>query len=684
MSKILREGSLLSTEFDIFMQMFSKSKFIPFLFIVCIAGIAFFSTNCGSNKKEESLVYKNHANGVKYVGINTCKQCHSGIYETFINTGMGKSFGLATKEKSAGDFGKHAVIYDKYLDFYYHPYFQNDTMYIMEYRLNGKDTTHKRIEKVEYIVGSGQHTNSHMYQTNGYFYQMPMTFYTQKRTWDFPPGFENGFNSRFSRTIELECMSCHNAYPSFVSGSKNKFSSVLQGIDCERCHGPGELHVLEKQSGTIIDTANEIDYSIVNPKKLPYDLQVDVCQRCHLQGNAVLKEGKSFFDFKPGQKLSDFMDIFLPRYTGEKTFVMASHADRLKQSQCFIQSNKLKINTNTKKYKNSIYDNSQYSSFTCISCHNPHVSVQITGDAQFNNTCKSCHGNKQYASLKLCSEKLDARKINNDNCWKCHMPSSGTIDIPHVTVHDHKIQIPLKKNEKDEIKTFVGLAAINNPHPDNHTIGEAYLSYFEKFENKPEYLDSANIYFNKKGNYSPVHYFDNLIRMNYLKNDYNAVVAKAKEQSVLYSKDAWTLYRIAESYYQLKQAKDALTYIKSSVDFAPYNLEFRNKLGVMALANNDVALAKSSFEFIINENPKYVSALSNLAFIYLQENRIQEAEQLINKAIALDPDYEQALLNKASIYMFKGNSVAAKNIIKQILKKNPSNEKAKQALKMIV
>lgn len=666
MSKIFAEGSLLSTEFDIFIKMSTKRIILHTLFIFSALGISLFNMNCGETKTLDTPVYKNHADGVKYVGINTCKQCHAGIYETFINTGMGKSFGAATREKSAGEFNNHAVIYDKYLNFYYRPYFQKDTMYIMEYRLEGKDTVHKRIEKVDYIVGSGQHTNSHMYQTNGYFYQMPMTFYTQKKTWDFPPGFENGFNSRFSRSIELECMSCHNAYPNFVPGSKNKFASVLQGIDCERCHGPGELHVLNIQNGNSVDTSKEIDYTIVNPKKLPYDLQVDVCQRCHLQGNAVLKEGKSFFDFKPGQKLSDFMDIFLPRYTGEKTFVMASHADRLKQSQCFIKS------------KNST------TNLTCISCHNPHVSVKVTGDAQFNNACISCHGNKKSTELKLCTEKIETRKINNDNCWKCHMPSSGTIDIPHVTVHDHKIQIPIKNKEKEEIKTFIGLAAINNANPDNHTIGEAYLSYFEKFENKKEYLDSAKIYFNKKGNYSPVHYFENIIRMNYLKNDYNAVIQKAKEQAVLYSSDAWTLYRIAESYNQLNEQKDALNYIRAAVDRAPYDLEFRNKLGVVALNNNDLQLAKASFEFIKNENPKYVPALSNLAFMYLQENRIQEAEALINKAISLDPDYEQALLNKASIYMFKNDKANAIQIIKRILKINPSNEKAKQALKMIV
>lgn len=660
-----------------------RKTILYFTILLGVVTITLVNIYCSSAKKEETTVYKNHDEGVQYVGINTCKTCHSTIYETFIQTGMGKSFAAASRDKSAGHFDDHALIYDKYLDLFYRPFFQNDSMYIMEFRIELGDTTHKRIQKVDYIIGSGQHTNSHMYQVNGYFYQMPMTFYTQKQKWDFPPGFENGFNSRFSRSIELECMSCHNAYPNFVPGSKNKYASVLQGIDCERCHGPGELHVKEKQSGTLVDTANEIDYSIVNPKKLPYDLQVDVCQRCHLQGNAVLKEGKSFFDFKPGQKLSDYMDIFLPRYVGEKTFVMASHADRLKQSKCFIESNKQKINVNKKKYKNSIYDNTQHSSFTCISCHNPHVSVKTTDDSQFNNACKSCHGNKQYASLTACSATLESRKINNDNCWKCHMPSSGTVDIPHVTVHDHKIQIPLKTKEKEEIKQFIGLAAINNPNPNAHTVGEAYLSYFEKFENKKEYLDSASYYLSKDGNYSPVHFFNTIIRLYYLKEDYQEVVKRAKEQAVLYSKDAWTLYRISESFYQLGDQKYALDYIRAAVEYGPYYLEFRNKLGVIALSNNDLALAKSSFEFIYKENPNFVSALSNLGFLYLRENKLDEAERLINRAISLDPDYEQALLNKASIYMFKNDKENALRIIRRILKKNPNHEKAKQALQMI-
>ena len=99
--------------------------------------------------------------------------------------------------------------------------------------------------------------------------------------------------------------------------------------------------------------------------------QFDICQRCHLQGNTVLKEGKSFYDFLPGQKLSDYMSVFLPKYkNADDEFIMASHADRLKQSACFIKSYEKSGNANAlKPYKDAL---------TCISCHNPHLSVKET------------------------------------------------------------------------------------------------------------------------------------------------------------------------------------------------------------------------------------------------------------------------------------------------------------------
>lgn len=109
---------------------------------------------------------------------------------------MGKSFDLATKSKSSGDF-KNATFFDKESDLHYKAFWDKDSLFIKEFR-KGKDTTCQRTEQVNYIIGSGQHTNSHIQNVNGYLNQMPMTFYSQKQKWDLPPGFENGMNSHFT------------------------------------------------------------------------------------------------------------------------------------------------------------------------------------------------------------------------------------------------------------------------------------------------------------------------------------------------------------------------------------------------------------------------------------------------------------------------------------------------------
>jgi len=640
--------------------------------------------------KKDSSLYLNHSDSAKYVGMNTCRQCHQNIYNTFIKTGMGKSLGIATKEKSSGNFSD-ANIYDKYSDMHYNAFWKNDSLYFKEYRLDKRDTIFSRTEQVNYIIGSGQHTNSHLQSVNGYFNQMPMTFYTQKKHWDLPPGFENGVNTHFTRKIGLECMSCHNGYPDFVMGSENKYTSIPTGIDCERCHGPGSFHVAERQTGSKVDTSKFIDYSIVNPAKLSIDRQFDLCQRCHLQGNAVLKEGKSFYDFKPGQKLSDYISVFLPKYkNADEDFIMASHADRLKQSACFIKSYEKVASTGSatnslKPYKDAM---------TCVTCHNPHVSVRETNTNVFNDACLSCH-QPAVVSQQSTLETAHRQLKNWNNCVSCHMPATGSTDIPHVSVHDHYIRKPISKKEQDKIKTFVGLFSINEKNPSTLTKALAYINQYEKFEQEDKYLDSA-IALLKDQNANDL--FTNLralIQLYYIKHDFQKVIFylnKAGEQkcfNTIFVKqsydnsDAWTCYRIAEAYYNTNNIPGSVKWFKQAVKLAPYNLDFRNKLGSTLAALNNFNDAVPQFEFVLKENPKHVSALTNLGFIRLSTGQQAEAIRLYTNAQKIDPDYEPLLLNLAGYYAFLKNKKEAKKYLEQILKKNPQNQKAKMALQQV-
>jgi hypothetical protein len=641
---------------------------------------------CTSEQVDSNTDFLNLHDSVKYVGIQTCKQCHSEIYASFIQTGMGQSFNLATRAKSAADFSKKHLVYDRELDFWYSPYWKNDSLYIKEFRLKGTDTIFSKTQKINYIIGSGQHTNSHIYNSNGYLFQAPLTYYAQKGNWDLPPGFEKGFSSRFNRLIGLECMSCHNGYPEFVKGSENKFNSVPNGIDCERCHGPGELHVAEKQKGVLVDTSKAIDYTIVNPGKLSIERQFDLCQRCHLQGNAVLKEGKSFYDFKPGMQLKDVMHVFLPRYEeSEHSFIMASHADRLKQSACFIQSAKKKSDKKAlRPYKNAL---------TCVTCHNPHVSVKQTNSEVFIQKCNSCHSSN--AEIK-CSEKEKLRLEKRNNCITCHMPVSGSEDIPHVSIHDHFIRKRPEPHAVANKGAFKGLVCINDPKPDRLTQARAYLQQFEKFE--PQHfalLDSASIRLPGASAEELKANFAFLVQLYYLKQEYGRVIEltnryganelldrilKRKSWS---NEDAWTAYRIGEAYLKAGDGPRSYSFYKLAYQLAPYYFEFANKYGNAAMLMAKPEEATGIFEKLVAENPGYAPGISNLGYLRLLLKRTDEAERLYARALALDPDYIPALLNMAGLYISKNENLMAKIYLKRVLTLQPENKQASSVLKTL-
>ncbi len=635
-------------------------------FAAILIGISF-QIFCNSNESTTiESKYLNHNDSVKYVGMQQCRACHADIYNSYIETGMGKSFDLATPQKSSADFTKHHVVFDKFKNMYYHPYWKNNTMYILEYRLEGKDTIYKRTEKVDYIIGSGQHTNSHLMNVNGYIYQLPLTWYAQLQKWDLPPGFENGSNSRFSRTIEFECMSCHNAFPSVTDFTANKFVNIPNGIDCERCHGPGEAHLKDKIAGNLVDTAHEIDYTIVNPKKLPWERQIDLCQRCHLQGNSVLKEGKTFKDFKPGMVLSDFWEVYMPKYKGQNDeFIMASHAQRLQLSKCFTESN---------KQNKTAGKNFETLNLTCITCHNPHVSVKKTGTQIFNNACIKCHSSNAQT---VCAETEKNRMVKQNDCSSCHMPRSGTIDIPHVSVHDHWIKKPSKQGEIDKIKEFAGLYCINNSNTTDLSKTKALINYVEKFNGNKTALLQANDLIK---NNTEMDWLAAQIQMYFLQNDFESIVNKASFINVNEQTNAWLCYRVGQAFLSKNDFVRAELFFEKAVSLSPQSIDFIDKLAQAKIMLNKLDDAILLLNNNLKTNNKQEGSYVNLGFANLKQNNIASAKNNYNKALALNPDNEQALLNLAAVYNIENNKVESLKLLKRILVINPKNEEVKQLM----
>ena len=587
-----------------------------FMLLMCFASFCWY---CGREdpqlSEEQEITFANLSDSAQYIGMRECRNCHQDIYETYIKTGMGHSFGKASLNRSDADFSNH-VVYDSTSNLFYQMQKRGkNSMVIKEFRIVGGDTVHLREEMVDYIIGSGQHTNSHLFQVNGYLFQLPMTFYTQSKTWDLPPGFEAGANSRFSRLIENECITCHNGYPEHEPGSINKYKSVKLGIDCERCHGPGSLHKEKILSGDITPTKSDTDYSIVNPSKLSVEKQISLCQRCHLQGNAVLEEGKTFYDFKPGMDLNDVFTVFLPRYEGsEDHFIMASHADRMQQSKCFIQSKRM----------------------SCITCHNPHENVQLAGAAFFKAKCESCHKTKVLCQIQELGTE----------CISCHMPKSGTSDIPHVSITDHRIGIPVSDKEIKELGEFVRLEAINNRQVGAQTMARAYLQQFERFEENQIYLDSAKQILSRMDANNIV---ELRIHLHFLEGNLSALLAQLKnpEPDESFS-DPWSYYRVSEAFYGIGKLNLALLWSTAACEKMPLALDFLQKKADLLLQMNRLKDAEEIYRFIIAENPKHSVAFCNLGYSFALQSQWKKAIDLYDKAIHLDPNYLQAYVNKTA------------------------------------
>lgn len=608
------------------------------LLMFLLGALMLLLTFCTKNRKStvDESPWLNQNDTVQYVGMETCRVCHIDNHGTFIHTGMGLSFDKATKQKSSALFDIHAVVYDSINNYYYKPFWQRDSLMIMEYRLSGNDTIHKRTESIAYIIGSGQHTNSHLLNINGYVFQAPITFYTQKQQWDLAPGMESGFNSRFSRIITAECMTCHNGLPEMVAGSVNKYTKVPSGIDCERCHGPGSLHVARVSNNILIDTANATDYSIVNPRKLSIELQNELCNRCHLQGVSVLNDGSSFFDFKPGDKVNEHWNVFLPKFDGKNDkFLMASQADRMVQSKCYVETQKI----------------------SCITCHNPHLTVKQTTKAQFNAPCIACH----QPQKNDCKATIAVRLTKQDDCSGCHMPKSGAIDIPHVSISDHKIQIPGKNLEASDGK-FQGLICLTSDNPTPLTMAKGYLHYFESFNNDAMLLDSAMWFLNKVSDKND-NYYSALIHYYYLLNNNAKIIATAKSIKQKDQLDGWTTYRIGEAYLSATQYLEAVNYFSFAVKKEPYNLDYNFKLATAHIFNGNTKEGERLLRFITTENRTYQRAWNNLGVLTAGKGNFKDAEQYLLTAISLDPDYTLSRVKLAEMYIASRQRSKAKAVI---------------------
>ena len=357
--------------------------------------------------------FRNVKPHVKYVGDAACSGCHPTIDKNYHAHPMGRSAEYVAKASAIETYdAKNSLNVQGY------GLRVERVGDAVRHRMTANDSTGKPLPDLvvtsDVAIGSGTRGRSYLTVADGAVTQTPISWFGQGvDKWDVSPGFDLSRGGQ--RPIGVECLFCHVDRVEPVGRSQNRYRQPLfafqANVGCERCHGPGELHVAERSIGEPI---TGIDTTIVNPKHLSSELRMSICQQCHLQGEArVARRGRDLFDYRPGLPWEQFTSVFVRHPDAVDPHHSVGQFEQMTASQCFTAS---------------------VGKMDCTTCHDPHLRPADSAmAAHFNARCQTCH------EKKGCSLPAPARMAKDNSCITCHMPKASSTNIAHTSITDHRI-----------------------------------------------------------------------------------------------------------------------------------------------------------------------------------------------------------------------------------------------------
>jgi hypothetical protein len=349
----------------------------------------------------QCLTYDKHSGdprGDIFTGSATCLKCHKDVYSDYIHTAHFTGSRLADIHTISGDFrpGHNVYAFSKDLKVVMEK--RKDGLYQVEY-FKGKEVKAARFD----ITFGGVKAESYLYWHDNELFQLPISYFKALSSWTDSPGFDT-VNANYTRIIGDRCFQCHTSYIKKIPTNSQSLGqpvikydpkSLILGIDCERCHGPGANHVQYH-----LDNPNDKEaHYIVSYASLPRARKLDMCAVCHSGTKEMLI--RNIFAFKPGDTLANFKEQAPYQGTPDsaKMDVHGNQYQLLASSKCFINSN-----------------------MDCATCHNVHKSQRMDV-AMFSQKCMDCHKTETHNFCKMAPQ---IGSIIKNNCIDCHMPARSS------------------------------------------------------------------------------------------------------------------------------------------------------------------------------------------------------------------------------------------------------------------
>jgi predicted CXXCH cytochrome family protein len=567
---------------------------------------------------------------------------------------MGRSFYRASPENMPEDFSTHNTFYHAASDSYFTMVRRDNEYYQRRYQLDSAGRRINVMEKrIDYVMGSGNHARTYLHRTAAnMLFELPLGWYAEKGGyWAMNPGYDRPHHDGFRRPITYECMFCHNAYPEIPKAHDQPFARAIysgalpEGIDCQRCHGPGLGHARLAARGA---KREEIRNSIVNPARLSAERQMEVCMACHLETtsfplpNAIQRYERGPFSYEPGEPLSAFILNFdhAPGMGREDKFELVNAAYRLLRSACFLKSN---------------------GKMLCTTCHNPHETPKgEQATRHYDAVCRRCHA----AAFE---KQVDAGKHTRAaDCASCHMPKRRTEDVVHAVVTDHYIQrrkpagdLLAERQERED--TYRGRVVLYYPETLPHTPeNELYLAIAQvkQGSNLTEGIAQLTTAIEKYAPERSEYYFDvgQALESN---GQLGKAVAAYREAVRRNPKSAAALLKLGTALRRAGQHQEAAEILKRAVAAEPEAPLAWHELGLAYRGLDRNADAVAAIAKAIELDPDLPEAHNNLGILCSATGEPGRAEAEFREAIRIKPDYADAHGNLANVLSGAGRSSEA-------------------------
>lgn len=653
-----------------------------------------------------------------YADAKSCARCHASEAANYATTGMARAF-YRPDEKTTVDAPANDRQFFHAVSSTFFSMTEHDGKYFQRRWQQGFDGKPDNVEElqIDYIMGSGNHVRTYLHrELDGTLIELPLAWYAELGGhWGMNPGYDNP-HPMTRRAIAYECMFCHNGYPEIPATAHRDLAAnpvysdpLPEGIDCQRCHGPGGAHVRAAQTAGA--SLQEIRSQILNPINLSKARQMEVCEQCHLETTSrplpdrIRHYDQQPFGYAATEPLANFNSYFGrdPEKAHTDNFEIVNAPYRLRRSQCYLKSG---------------------GALTCETCHNPHdLHKGPQSISYYTSKCMKCHETDLPAQVAL------HRHPESNDCVTCHMPRRRTEDVVHAVMTDHLIQrrppsareLLAERQETPETSAsaYHGQVKRYLLDSENPASGDALYNALAQV------IDSSNLdqgipqlegaiqtqrpdqaSFSIELGDAKRHTGDLAGAINAYRQaliidplssraqrrlgstlglagqgpEGSGVLQKALERE---PENALLWYEKALIESRAGKRDQAISDLRRALQIKPDFADARNNLGIDLVQAGDTRNAETVFRAALTTDPYNASANANLGRLLASENDSKQAAFYLQKAVQLDPADPNAHLAYAVVLFQIGRSSDAEREAEAAAKIDPLSSQARDLLAQV-